>query len=65
MSGPNVPLHRMRTAALVAAVAALLTSVGATTVARAEAPGAVGTAAAAPLLDPALNWARGWAVVPR
>jgi hypothetical protein len=37
MSGPHVPLLRLRSTALVGAVAALLTSVGATT-ARAETP---------------------------
>ena len=38
MSGPNVPLFRLRSTALVGAVAALLTSVGAMS-ARADTPG--------------------------
>jgi hypothetical protein len=41
MSGPNAPLFRLRSTALVGAVAALLTSVGAMT-AHADPPGLAG-----------------------
>ena len=64
MSGPNVPLHRVRSAALVAAVAALLTSVGTTTVARAEPPAVVDSVAATKTHGSVQPTARGWAAVP-
>jgi hypothetical protein len=47
MSGPHLPLLRMRSTALVGAVAALLTSVGATT-ARADTPAPAGVTQAVP-----------------
>jgi hypothetical protein len=70
--GPNASLNRVRSAALVAAVAALLTSVG-TTAARAEGPAparvdtvVLDTVAASRTLSPGLSSARGWAVgIPR
>ena len=65
MAGSNVPLHRMRWAALVAAVAALLSSVGTTTVARGETRSAVDSVAATNTVGPAPSFARGWAVIPR
>jgi hypothetical protein len=69
MPGPNAALNRMRSAALVAAIAALLTSVG-TTAARAETPApavvgtvAVDTVAAGKTVSVEFSRARGWAVV--
>ena len=64
MAGPNAPLHRVRSAALVAAVAALLASIGTTTVARAESRPAVDSVAATTTHGPAPSFARGWAVIP-